>query len=171
MTTENNHIKFIDRPCGSGKTNDLLQSFDPLKSYFLVVPTRDEIDRCLNDAKVKFYTPESEIYLDADENKRESLKIGLKELMDERVNIVCTHKLFDMINMRDHSLQEYHLIIDEVFDCVRYAFGPAKDDFDRVYLEDGLAKVDDDGRVQPTEKWVLQGDGAYKHELLRTPEQ
>ena len=56
-------IKFLDRPCGHGKTEELLASFELEKHYFVVVNTRDEIKRFLNQACVPFTTPEPQLIL------------------------------------------------------------------------------------------------------------
>ena len=61
--------------------------------------------------------------------------------MDDGLNIVTTHKLFDTINMREFDISGYHLIIDEVFDCVKYWGGPDAETFRRTYIDGGLVKV------------------------------
>jgi tRNA(His) 5'-end guanylyltransferase len=51
-------VKFIDRPCGTGKTSSMIESFEAGKHYFVVVPTIDEVQRVLKDSKVPFTQPE-----------------------------------------------------------------------------------------------------------------
>ena len=159
-------IKFLDRPAGHGKTSDLLTNFEAEKHYFVVVNARSEIDRFLNEACVPFSTPEPREYTDRKGKKRVSLKPHLRELVRDSSNIVISHKLFDEINIREFDLSMYHLIIDEVFNCVQYKSGPKAEDFTKTYIEGGLATVQEDGKVIPTDKWKLQGDEAYKHNLL-----
>ena len=75
-------IKFFDRPCGHGKTKDLLASFELEKHYFVVVNTRDEIKRFLNEACVPFTTPEPRRYKDKYGEWRTSLQPHLEELVE-----------------------------------------------------------------------------------------
>jgi hypothetical protein len=160
-------IKFMDRPCGAGKTTELLKSFDKGKRYFCVVPTLSEVDRYLNEACVDFVTPEVRSYRGEDGQKHSTLKIHLQELIEDGENIVTTHALFHEINMREFSLSDYNLCIDEVFDVVKHTPGPSEDGFYRTYVDDGLATVDEDGKVIPTDKWLLEGDECYKFKLLK----
>lgn len=159
-------ITFLDRPCGTGKTTNLLKSFEPSKRYFCVVPTLSEVDRYLREASVPFTTPENRDYTDSEGNRHTTLTIHLQELIEDGVNIVTTHALFDLINMRDFSLHDYHVVIDEVFDVVRHKPGPSREGFENVYVKDGLATLDENGKVIPTSKWLLEGDECYEYKLL-----
>lgn len=159
-------ITFKDRPCGHGKTTELLKSFDLKRRYFCVVPTRSEVDRYIKEAVVPFTTPEDRTYTDDQGNKRHTLKIHLKELVEDGENIVTTHALFDQINMREFPLTDYHVCIDETFDVVQHLQGPSEAGFHKTYVQDGLATVDDEGKVTPTEKWLLEGDECYQFKLL-----
>ena len=44
-----NAVKFIDRPCGTGKTTQMINSFCPTEQYLVVVPTLSEVERVLRD--------------------------------------------------------------------------------------------------------------------------
>ena len=57
-----NTVQFTDRPCGWGKTSKLLKGFKLNDKYFVVVPTRAEIDRVISDAVVPFDTPDEGSY-------------------------------------------------------------------------------------------------------------
>lgn len=160
-------ITFIDRPCGWGKTREMYKSFSSNKKYFVVVPTRLEIDALMEWAVVPFDTPKEGLYEDQDGVTRESLLMGLADLIGDGENIVCTHKLFDMVNVDEYALDDYEVIIDEVFDCVKGFSGPDKKTFQDTYIDDGLATIEEGGRVKPTAKWLLLGDGAYKWSLLK----
>ena len=159
-------ITFMDRPCGAGKTTALLKSFDPKKRYFCVVPTLSEVERYLSEASVPFVTPEKRSYTDVAGKRRTTLKLHLQELLEDGENIVTTHALFDKLNMKDFSLREYHLCIDEVFDVVKALQGPTREGFYKRYVEDGRATVAEDGRVTPTDKWILEGSECDRFNLL-----
>lgn len=171
-------IQFIDRPCGSGKTSDTIASLDCRKRYFIVVPTLSEVQRYMEQAPIPFEEPTAKLTEaqrefnatlgedDQELRKTPSKSEYLKELIDSHTNIVTTHALFDVINMRDYDLSDYHLIIDEVFDCVKHVPGPTAEEFQKTYLDGGLATTDEAGKVTPTEKWIKQGDGAYRFNLL-----
>ena len=159
-------VQFTDRPCGTGKTSDLLKSFKVGVKYFVVVPTRAEIDRVIADAVVPFDTPDEGSYEDETGVKRNSLLMGLADLIADGENIVCTHALFDKVNINKFALDDYNVIIDEVFDCVKGFNGPKDETFQTTYIEGGLANVGDSGAVIPTTKWLLEGDDAYAHKLL-----
>lgn len=160
-------VEFTDLPCGYGKTSQLLQSFKVNERYFVVVPTRDEIERVLQQASVPFSTPMEGAYVDEDGANRTSLLMGLLDLIDDGENIVCTHKLFDMVNINEFALEHYNVIIDEVFDCVKGFSGPTEASFQKTYVDGGLLVVDEAGMLIPSDKWLLQGDDAYTHKLLK----
>jgi hypothetical protein len=166
-STSKSTVTFKDRPCGSGKTSDLLESFEPNEKHFVVVPTRDEIDRVLQHASVPFSTPKTGEYFDEHGVKRTSLLMGLGDLIDDGENIVCTHELFDMVNINECDLRDYNVVLDEVFDCVKGFNGPAEDSFQKIYIDGGLLVVDEAGELIPSDKWRLQGDDAYKHKCLK----
>jgi len=159
-------VQFTDRPCGTGKTSDLLKSFKVGVKYFVVVPTLAEIERVIRDAVVPFDKPKEGSYEDETGVKRNSLLMGLADLIADGENIVCTHALFDKVNINKFALDDYNVIIDEVFDCVKGFNGPKDETFQTTYIEGGLATVDDNGKVIPTAKWLLEGDDAYAHKLL-----
>ena len=104
-----NTVVFIDRPCGSGKTSELLKSFKLNDKYFVVVPTRAEIDRVISGAVVPFDTPEEGSYVDPAGVKRSSLLMGLSELIEDGENIVCTHALFDKVNRGGRGISDHFL--------------------------------------------------------------
>ena len=159
-------VTFIDRPCGHGKTSELLKSFKKNEQYFVVVPTRAEIDRVIEQAVVAFDTPIEGRYQDAQGETRSSLLMGLADLIEDGENIVCSHALFDKVNINEFALESYNVIIDEVFDCVKGFNGPKEVTFQASYIDDGMATIDANGKVTPTPKWLLEGDDAYQHKLL-----
>lgn len=156
-------ITFIDRPCGSGKTTAMIESFKPTKNYFVVVPALDEVERIKSRSKVPFTEP-TEAW---DSNKSSYNKMNhLLDLIEDGENIVTTHKLFDQIDLRKVDLSLYEVLIDEVFDCVKHVQGPSNEEFETTYIQDGYATLDEDGNVIPTEKWIAAGDGVFRFNLL-----
>ena len=143
-----NKVTFIDRPCGTGKTTQMINSFCPTEQYVVVVPTLSEVQRVLNTSKVPFIEP--------DEHLHGTKMAHFKELLSDGENIVTTHKLFDAVDVRSVDLSAYNLFIDEVFDVVEKVNGPKKEEWDTVYISDGCAKVDSAGLVTPTEKWRVK---------------
>ena len=98
-----NAVKFIDRPCGTGKTTQMINSFCPMEQYLVVVPTLSEVQRVLNTSKVPFTEP--------DERLHGTKMAHFKELLSDGENIVTTHKLFDAVDVRSVDLSAYNLFI------------------------------------------------------------
>lgn len=142
------HVTIIDRPCGSGKTTQFIQSFDHDKRYLVVTPLLSEVQRIIDHSAIEFREPERS---STAANKTE----GLEQLLTEGVNVVTTHALFEDIAFlaRRGLLDDYHIIVDEVLDVCRQVDGKSPRSFQRFYIEDGYATVDKDGRVKPTALW------------------
>lgn len=146
-------IRFVDQPCGNGKTTRTIEALDPLKQYLIVVPFLSEVERWKAEAKIPLEVPPEST------NKSEWLRENV--LMGN--SIVCTHALFDLVDLSRTDLSEYEVIIDEVFDCVEAIHGVKEDTFEKVYLGEGYAIVDPaTGRVTPTEKWIAHALEAEK---------
>lgn len=139
-------ISFKDRPCGSGKTTEMIRSLDPLNRYMIVVPFLSECNRVIAEASIPISTPPEE--------DRKPKGVWLAEAVANGDSIVCTHALFDQVDLKKVDLSDYHVIIDEVFDCVDAVHGITDSAFERVYLGDGYATIDlATGKVVPTDKW------------------
>ena len=148
-TTSNQHINIIDRPCGTGKTTELLKSFDIDKKYLVVVPLLTEVERVMQDACVSFVQPTSEYLF----NKTDSLR----DLLISGENIVTTHSMYSRITLmaRDGLLDDYHLIIDEVPEVVKSGTDIKSKSYKDIYIEGGfIAEDGDTGKVTPTQKWT-----------------
>ncbi len=165
------HIQIIDMPCGYGKSSRMLANFKPEEKYLVALPYLSEVDRFVEGAR-----EQSGVFLTAprvtDENKRSHAE----KLIRQGKSVVMTHQLYykmgtlasplyDVCEVLDWQpgqapvikttslLQDYTVIIDEAitpFECFG-AVTPA--DFERDYVENGMAAVDEEGRVVPTEKW------------------
>jgi hypothetical protein len=149
-------IRFLDRACGSGKTTKQIAALDPRKQWLIIVPFLSEVDRWKAEAKIPLeVAPE-------DSNKSE----WLRQNVLEGNSIVCTHKLFDLVDLDRTDLKDYDLLIDEVFDCVESVFGVKEELFEKVYIGEGYATVDpSNGRVSPTAKWTTHSQEAEKLSL------
>jgi hypothetical protein len=145
------HVRIIDRPCGTGKTTEILRSFKSDQRYLVVVPLLSEVRRVIQDAVVSFVEPRAGGESDT---KAEHLDVLLKQ----GLNVVTTHKLFTEIGTAATLglLDDYHIIVDEVLDVVETVPGKTSLSFDQFYLNDGYATEGDDGLITPTEKWDEQ---------------
>lgn len=87
-----NKIKIIDRPCGTGKTTEILNSFEEDKKYLVIVPFLSEVERVKQGVKKNctFHEPLTD---GCYETKKQSL-IDLAMCGD---NIVTTHKMFESL--------------------------------------------------------------------------
>lgn len=147
-----NDVVLFDQPCGSGKTSLLLNCFEPDHKYLIVVPTLDEVDRVIADANVAFVAPSET------DNKEGTKRESLRAMLESGVNIVCTHALYlDVALLASWGLMStYHVLVDEVISTCE-AINQSKEfsykDFDLVYVREGYATVDEEGRVLATPKW------------------
>lgn len=141
------HVRIIDRPCGSGKTTQLLSSFQPEKRYLVVVPLRTEVDRVIDQACVPFQQPTEGDY----GTKKGSLEV----LLRKKVNIVTTHALFENIASfaKAGLLDDYEIFVDEVPEVLSSIGEISRQSLDEFYVDCGYARIEDDGRVVPTLKW------------------
>lgn len=146
-------ITFIDRPCGSGKTQNTINSLDPETRYVVITPYLSEVERWREDAaKVGVHLHEpSDTETSKLEDFKQALELGL--------SIITTHTLFDMCKSVD--LKGYELIIDEVFDVCESTYGPSRKEWETVYIGDGYATEDEEGLVTPTLKWHADPEGLH----------
>ena len=65
-------IKIIDRPCGTGKTTEILNSFEEDKKYLVIVPFLSEVERVKQSVQKSctFYEPLTD---NSYESKKQSL--------------------------------------------------------------------------------------------------
>lgn len=140
-------IRIIDRPCGTGKTTEIIGSFKPGTRYLVVVQLLSEVERVIRDASVAFCQPSN-----VDQSTKAS---HLELLLLEGRNVVTTHALFrEISDMAERGLADnYHIIIDEVLDVVQSVPGPSATSYQEFYLDTGYVEQRDDGLVVPTLKW------------------
>ena len=150
-TTQSDHqsteVRIIDLPCGSGKTTNLISSFQEHQNYLVVKPLLSEVERIIEGAKVPFQQPSSK----NDRTKSEHLR----DLLIWKQNVVTTHALYSDLAAvaREGLLDDYHIIIDEVPEVAKQFDGKSPKSWEEFYINDGYAKVAPSGLVSPTAKW------------------
>jgi len=108
-------ITVIDRPCGFGKSTDLIAALLNLKTneikekVLLVVPELGEVKRFI-DAVGSDYIQEPVVEEGQAGNKTDELI----QMLMQGVNVVITHSLYERIKRFEHLLTDYCVIIDEV---------------------------------------------------------
>src|SRR5690606_24493602 len=126
------HMRIIDRPCGSGKTTEMLNSFDLDRCYLVVVPLLSEVARVLDEACVSFAQPEG----DKDYGTKRN---SLEALLRQKKNVVTTHALFKDIAgfARAGLLDGYDIIVDEVPDVLQTVTELSRQSLDDIYVSGG----------------------------------
>lgn len=144
----NAHLRLLDRPCGSGKTTEMIKSFKPDQRYLVVVQLRSEIERIIEEAAIVFEQPE-------ETKTYRTLKAHLRALLQEKKSVVTTHALYNEIQgfVREGLLDDYIIIIDEVPDVLRTISGASKRSLEALYVGAGYVDIASDGRITPTPKW------------------
>lgn len=144
------YITIFDRPCGSGKTTEIISSFETDKKYLVIVPYLDEIERLIEGTKdyCEFRQPLTD-------KSNETKKHHLMELALCGENIVTTHKMFEsLVHIARMGLfEDYHLIIDEVPETLSVSGRLSKKSLKDIYIEGGYIEVGEDGKVTPSDKW------------------
>ncbi|WP_299884892.1 hypothetical protein [uncultured Ruegeria sp.] len=147
-------ITFIDRPCGTGKTTDLI---DDLKQWnpdthmpvLVVTPRLSEVQRIVSGAHEAMLTvPEGN-------NKT----IDIEGLLKAGANIVCTHALYIRLEHLALAglLARYRLVIDECPTPLEIGPAISKRNFQEQVLDTGFANVDPFTRkVTPNPLWLQQ---------------
>jgi hypothetical protein len=143
----------IDRPCGSGKSTEIIGSFKTDQRYLVVVPTLDEINQR--------YLPETDRlygkgFFKAPSIDEKSTKYEhIEELLVEGQNVITTHALYMDIVMlaKKGLLKDYNIIIDEVLQVVsQFTAGPKRKTWKEIYL-DKYAELDSNNRVLIKQEW------------------
>ncbi|SEN61504.1 hypothetical protein SAMN04488077_1221 [Roseovarius tolerans] len=164
-----------DRHCGYGKSNDLIASLSPDRSYLIVVPLNSEVDRFMKDAPIDLVEPIST--RDDNPEKRaiavhDRKRDHLRELLLGGHSIITTHALFTDIAylaqdglllgydvMVDEVLSVAHSVTQEVMTTGAKAQGVSIQSWKGLYIDEGFATVDPDtGMVYPSDKWERKQD-------------
>ena len=148
-------VTIIDRPCGSGKTTEIISSFKSDQKYLVIVPFLDEIERLIEGTRhyCKFSQPITK-------NSNETKKNHLIDLVLCGENIVTTHKMFESLVdiARLGLLDDYHLIIDEVPETLSVSESLSKKSLKDIYIDGGYLVVEEDGKVTPSHKWHVDNE-------------
>ena len=109
-------VKVIDRPCGTGKSTDLIDEINSNNDkYLVIVPVLTEVSRFRKECP-RLKEPEGNGGLSTD--SRETKLSSVIVLLENNESIVTTHALYKQIKLIQHLLGDYHIVIDEVLNVV-----------------------------------------------------
>jgi hypothetical protein len=113
-------ITVIDRPCGIGKTTDLINYLKNLKKHnikekiLIVVPELGEVERFINALGIDYFeTPIVDTKL-VKQGFADNKTDVLINILSRGQNAIITHALYERIRQFEHLLTDYCVIIDEV---------------------------------------------------------
>ncbi|MDV7201491.1 hypothetical protein RYZ18_09145 [Roseovarius sp. 10] len=145
--------QIIDRPCGHGKTTELINNLTSHDTYLIVVPYLTEVTRVIEGAAANGI----EITEPTLDNDGLSKREHLLQLAAEGRNIVTTHAMYPRLSEAalEGIFTDYTVIIDEVVETVKpLSKNPSKGSWDELYLAKGFVTVDQEtGQVFPTKQW------------------
>lgn len=147
-------VLIVDRPCGTGKTKTMIETFDPAKRYLVVAPLLSECKRIARDAVVPFEQPEVG-------REHDTKKDHLAALLASDRNVVTTHAMFDHLACLAGAghLDGYEIVIDEVVDIAKTLKFAKPRTWEDIYVGGGYVQVDEiTGIVSPTPKWTASLD-------------
>lgn len=146
--------QIIDRPCGRGKTTELIASLTQHDTYLVVVPYLSEVTRVIEGAAANGI----ELVEPTLDNDGLSKREHLLQLAAERRNIVTTHAMYPRLSEAalEGLFSDYTVIIDEVVETVKpLSKNPSKGSWEELYVAKGFVRVDPEtGQVSPTKHWV-----------------
>ncbi|MFY0632908.1 MAG: hypothetical protein JXQ91_03795 [Vannielia sp.] len=180
------HIRIVDRPCGYGKSTEIINSYRAPEKYITVVPFLSEIDRFMQAALDRrgFRMTQPE----ASEGRKTD---HCEKIIRAGKSVICTSALFYRLGSlatkgsntphlvawdgtgtptltERNLLDDYNLIIDEVITPFEHATSVKPTEFAQDYVDLGMARVEADGRVVPTGKWDATyeaGNGTFDRAL------
>ncbi len=170
-------VVIFDRPCGTGKTTEMIKSFEHHKHYLIIVPLLTECERIIEAAQnrgITFEQPTAETETVFDDSGQEIVttrKIhSLRRLLAEGQNVVTTHAMFDTLSdvVSEGLLDSYDIHIDEVLSVIDANFHVQSEAWDRLFIESGLCTVDPEtSKVFPTDAWDTEYAALEKHVSLK----
>lgn len=145
-------ITITDKPCGHGKSTDLIDRMSTLGKFLIISPLIDEVERFAAGARkqgIEVHTPTDE---------KTTKTADIESLINEGRNICTTHAMYlrlAELARRDNSpLSDYTIVIDEVPTPLEPAPKIKTADFTLVLQGLGLVTIDPDTRqVWPTMRW------------------
>ena len=114
-------ITVIDRPCGFGKTTDLIAFLKDLKNrniqekILLVVPELGEVERYIKALGTDYFKTPIVENIWVKEGFADNKTDVLMDLISRGDNAVITHALYERIKRYEHFLPDYCVIIDGGF--------------------------------------------------------
>lgn len=141
MITKNKTVQVVDCMPGAGKSTWAIEYMkaNPDRKWMFVSPYIDQV----GDDKTKGRIPEAlpELCFKSPSDKSKKKSDDLEDLLRAGQNVSITHSLFNRItqtSLEQIHDQEYHLIIDEVVDCI------SKYDLEKIPVDDihGMIKAD-----------------------------
>ena len=165
------HITIKDLPCGWGKSTAIMAGYKPGQKYITVLPFLSEVTRTVQRA-----SSQSKFKIVAPSNVAGTKRDNIEKLLREGASVACTHALFyrlgtlatqvvsthlvgsidDLDSVRVHEtclLDDYHLIVDEVVDPFQTITDVSIREFQKDYVDLGLASIAEDGLVVPSPEW------------------
>ena len=146
---ENITVEILDSMMGSGKTTAILQWIDTkcnTERFIYVSPLLSEVEhggRIHRDCKVaKFNSPETD--------NHDTKSDHLLELLQQGLNISCTHSLYLMMNHKhfeEIKKQEYIVIIDEELGVIENYEVYSESDLDSLIDLECIEKQESDGML------------------------
>ena len=158
-------VAILDAPMGSGKTYWIIDEIrkQPKKRYIFVSPLLTEVGD--PDQNIQGRIPEELPELNFRSPGSQPTKgKHLTSLLDKRLNVSCTHELYERINSYQMGLinkGQYVLIIDETLKAVSTYKELTKDDSE--VLKDQIEVDQDSGKVS----WIGVESGSRFEEVKR----
>ncbi len=156
-------ITVIDRPCGSGKTNDLIDFLKAHKNqnikerFLLVVPDLGEVDRFLIALGTDYFeTPlvQNEWVKEGYADNKTDVLI---DILSQGKNAIITHSLYERIRQFENLLTDYRVIVDEtptVANQVHTMFGSGV--FKHLLHEKKYISIDPNTKlITATSNWLV----------------
>ena len=145
--TKNNTVHVLDGIMGSGKTTAILKWIDsnPNEKYIYVSPLLSEVQ-----AGGRIHDSLSNVIFEVPVNDNGSKSESFLELLQEGVNIACTHSLYLGMSQEHFNLISKHgyiVIIDEELDVIESFDKYSISDLEWLYDNKCVEISDEDGMV------------------------
>lgn len=145
--TKNNTVHVLDGIMGSGKTTEVLKWIDknPNERYIYVSPLLTEVD-----VGGRIHESLKNVIFEVPVNDNGSKSESFLELLQDGVNIACTHSLYLSMSQEHFNLISKHgyiVIIDEELDVIESFDKYSISDLEWLYDNNCVEISDEDGMV------------------------